>query len=115
MTRPTGHSEADIRISINEHLAKAGEGKTISPSDVARAMAGKDEKAWSQLMKPLRRVCIAMAKDGEIEIRRKGKIADPDEFRGVYRLAVASPESIARAAQAKLDAAADKGETADDE
>ena len=111
MTRPTGHSEADIRITINEHLAKAGAGKTISPSDVARAMAGKDEKAWSLLMKPLRRVCIAMAKDGEIEIRRKGKVADPDGFRGVYRLALASPASFARAAQARIDAA---GDTADD-
>ncbi|PWW03651.1 uncharacterized protein DUF3253 [Hoeflea marina] len=111
MTRPTGHSEADIRMTIVEHLAKAGAGKTISPSDVARAMAGKDEKAWSQVMKPLRRVCIAMAKDGELEIRRKGKVADPDDFRGIYRLAAASPESIARAAQARLDAAGDNPDT----
>lgn len=70
-------------------LAKAREpGKSICPSEAARAIAGPDEKRWRLLMKPLRAQAIAMAKAGEIVILRKGKPVDPDEFRGVYRLAI---------------------------
>ena len=44
-------------------------------------------------MKPLRAVAVDMAKAGELEIRRKGKIMDPSNFRGVYRLALPDPNA----------------------
>ncbi|OCW56607.1 hypothetical protein AWJ14_16840 [Hoeflea olei] len=75
-------------MTILDLLSKAGPGKSISPSDAARALAGSDERQWSRLMKPLRQVAIEMARAGEIEIRRKGKTVDPGDFRGVYRLAL---------------------------
>ncbi|MBC7284000.1 DUF3253 domain-containing protein [Hoeflea sp.] len=84
---------ASLRAAILELLNASGQGKSISPFDAARALVGSDEKQWSRLMKPLRAVAVEMAKAGEIEIRRKGKIVDPADFRGVYRLALPGSES----------------------
>ncbi|MEO0497894.1 MAG: DUF3253 domain-containing protein, partial [Pseudomonadota bacterium] len=60
--------------------------KSICPSEVARHLAGKDEKAWRLLMKPVRVQAVALAHEGEVTITRKGKPVDPDNFRGVYRI-----------------------------
>ena len=82
--------ETRLRQTILD-LAKArGPGKTICPSEAARAIAGPDEKQWRLLMKPLRAQAVAMAKAGEITILRKGRPVDPDDFRGVYRIAMAA-------------------------
>jgi hypothetical protein len=35
---------------------------------------------------PIRRAAVALAHAGRLVIYRKGKPADPDDFRGVYRL-----------------------------
>jgi hypothetical protein len=37
-------------------------------------------------MQPLRRVAVRLAREGRLVITRKGRIVDPDDFRGVYRL-----------------------------
>ncbi|WP_244447143.1 DUF3253 domain-containing protein [Hoeflea sp. BAL378] len=87
------HAPSVLRAAILDLLRLAGPGKSISPSDAARALAGSDEQQWSRLMKPLRTVAVEMAKEGEIEIRRKGKTVDPSGFRGVYRLALPGPQS----------------------
>lgn len=60
--------------------------KSLCPSDIARALAGSDPDRWSRLMPPIRKVAIEMAKSGQLVILRKGKVADPDNFKGVYRL-----------------------------
>ncbi len=83
---------AALRAAILDLLNASGADKSISPFDAARALVGSDEKQWSRLMKPLRAVAVEMAKAGELEIRRKGKIVDPADFRGVYRLALPGPE-----------------------
>ena len=77
-----------LRAEILDLLSQRPKGKSISPTEVARAIAGSDERQWSRLMKPLRLAAVEMAKAGEIEILRKGKPVDPDRFRGVYRLAL---------------------------
>ncbi|MEO1397280.1 MAG: DUF3253 domain-containing protein [Pseudomonadota bacterium] len=74
--------------TIREMVTERGSGRSICPSEVARALAGKDEKAWRLLMKPIRAAAVALAKDGEIAITRKGRPVDPDDFKGVYRLTV---------------------------
>ncbi len=61
-------------------------GKTLSPSDIAQEIAGKAADQWGPLMQPLRRVAVNLAKQGRIAIYRKGEQADPDNFKGVYRL-----------------------------
>lgn len=75
-----------IDEKIAELIAQRGQGKTICPSEVARALAGSDEKKWRLLMKPIRARAIVLAEQQEIIISRKGKTVDPNNFKGVYRL-----------------------------
>ena len=75
-----------IRDQIIELIANCDAGKSVCPSEVARAINGNDEKAWRLLMKPIRQQAVILADQGEISIIRKGKLADPHDFKGVYRL-----------------------------
>lgn len=43
-------------------------------------------------MQPVRRVAVRLTKAGRVQILRKGKpVADPDDFRGIYRLSLPRP------------------------
>lgn len=75
-----------IETAILSLVAARGPGKTIGPDEAARALSGPDPKQWAPLMGPVRRTAIALAEAGRIVIYRKGKEADPRDFRGVYRL-----------------------------
>jgi len=79
MSEPTA-----VEAAIMQLLAEAGSGKTISPTDAARLL--KPGSEWHVLMPAVRRVAIRLALDGRIVIFRKGKPADPNDFKGVYRL-----------------------------
>ena len=76
----------DLSHTILEMLASRDAGKTICPSEVARAIAGQDEKQWRLLMKPIRAEAVRLAGEGRLTIRRKGKIVDPENFKGIYRI-----------------------------
>jgi hypothetical protein len=39
-------------------------------------------------MQPIRRVAVRLMKQGRVVVLRKGRPVDPDDFRGVYRLAL---------------------------
>jgi len=88
VTQSRSHAPEALRAAILDMLSNPGVKKNISPTEVARALAGSDEQQWSRLMKPLRAVAVDMAKSGELVILRKNKPADPTDFRGVYRLAL---------------------------
>jgi hypothetical protein len=64
--------------------ARGAEG-SISPSDVAQALAGE---AWRPLLGAVRRVAAGLAATGRIDILRKGKPIDPAELHGVVRLRI---------------------------
>lgn len=69
--------------------AAAGPGKTICPTDAAKAYAadrGEDDLGWRLHLHQVRACAIGLARLGRLVIYRKGKPADPDDFRGVYRL-----------------------------
>ena len=87
-------SEQELEAAILNLVARQGEGRTISPSDAAIAIAGSDPQAWSRLMPMVRRTAIRLMKEGRVEIRRKGKAVDPDDFRGIYRIAAGVPAVI---------------------
>lgn len=93
MTSPSPADDDALRAVILDLLADRKSGKSICPSEAARAIAGSDEQKWRRLMKPIRAVAVRMAQAGELEIRRKGKTVDPTGFRGVYRLALPDPNS----------------------
>lgn len=84
-------AESEVRETILALATERGPTKTICPSEAARSLAGRDEKAWRLLMKPIRAEAVRMADEGLIEIRRKGRPVDPHDFRGIYRIAIRSP------------------------
>jgi hypothetical protein len=93
MTKPARPSDDLVAETILTLVAERGHGKTICPSEVARALGGPHPEGWSPLMQPVRRAAITLMKAGRIAILRKGKLADdPDDFRGVYRLGLPSDE-----------------------
>ncbi|WP_370674205.1 DUF3253 domain-containing protein [Pleomorphomonas sp. PLEO] len=75
-----------IRDVLLQMAAESPAGKSISPDAVARAIAGKDEKVWRRLMKPIKDEAARLAKDGKVIMIRKGKPVDPDRVRGLYRI-----------------------------
>jgi hypothetical protein len=76
-----------IETALLRLLAERGPGKTLDPTEVARALGGDHPDGWGPLMQPIRRVAVALAEQSRIVILRKGKPADPRDFKGVYRLA----------------------------
>jgi hypothetical protein len=87
---PEGKRRIDESALENEMrtlVAARGPGKSICPSEVARALTGDDPQRWKQLMPAIRRASVRLARAGELRILRKGKPVDPDDFKGVYRLA----------------------------
>jgi hypothetical protein len=72
-----------IEDAILSQLAAAGSGKSIDPMNVAKAV---QPERWQRLLPLIKRVAVAMARQGVIVILRHNKPADPGEFRGVYRL-----------------------------
>ena len=89
MTKP---DDADLEATILKLTAERGEGRTICPSEAARALGGDHPDGWGPLMQPIRRVAVRLMKEGRIVITRKGRPVDPDDFRGVYRLRLPETE-----------------------
>jgi hypothetical protein len=87
-----------LETAIFDLLAKAAPGKSISPEEVARAA---DPEGWRRLLGRVRATAVGLARQGRLVITRHNKPADPEQFKGVYRLrlpepgADANPESSA--------------------
>jgi len=82
----------DIEATLLKLVTERGPGKTISPTDVARALGGDHPDGWGPLMQPVRRAAVRLMKTGRIVLLRKGRPVDPEDFRGVYRIALAEME-----------------------
>ncbi len=78
-------SSAQLDDAILKTLTQA-HGKTLSPPEIAHAIAGDGDGDWHSLLVPIRRSAVSLAQAGRLVIYRKGKPADPNDFRGVYRL-----------------------------
>lgn len=72
-----------VREAILELTLQRGAGKTICPTEAAKAVS---EARWQRLLGDVRAEAVRLAKAGHITIYRKGKPVDPDAFKGVYRL-----------------------------
>jgi hypothetical protein len=87
--RDRADSPPTLERAIVELCSGAGAGRTISPIDAAQAYAaarGEDELGWRSHLAEVRSAAVRLADAGRIVIYRKGKPADPHDFRGVYRL-----------------------------
>ena len=87
--------KADIAGIILDLARERGTAKSICPSEAARAVAAQaGVETWQSFMKPVRQAAIRLARAGQIEILRKGKLvalpAPMDDVRGVIRLRIAA-------------------------
>ena len=78
-----------VETAILDLLAQAPAGKSVSPEQVARAV---DPESWRRMLGRVRAVAIGLARQGRLVITRHGKPADPDTFKGVYRLRLPDAE-----------------------
>jgi hypothetical protein len=83
---------AAVEDTILELLRARGSERTIGPMDVARTLGGDHPDGWGPLMPEVRRAAVRLMKQGRLVILRKGRPVDPEDFRGVYRLALADGE-----------------------
>lgn len=74
---------ARIESAILDLLVQAGPGKSISPEEVARAV---DPEAWRRQLGHVRSTAVGLARDGRLVILRHNKPADPNDFKGVWRM-----------------------------
>lgn len=83
---------AEIEALILALTAARGPGKSICPSEVARAL----RPDWQTLLTAVRRAAGRLALAGQVEILRKGQPVDPNGVKGVIRLrqVPASPEAV---------------------
>lgn len=82
-TLDSSSAELPLEEAILNILSRASD-KTLSAPEIAHAIAPDGD--WHGLLVPIRRAAVALALIGRLIIYRKGKIADPNDFRGVYRL-----------------------------
>ena len=74
--------QAAIAAEILRQTEARGSGRSICPSEVARAL----HQDWQPLLAPVRRAAAQLAQDGRIDILRKGRPIAPQDMRGVIRL-----------------------------
>src|SRR5438128_958261 len=80
---PIPHKHAQLRAVILELLDRRAPGKTICPSDAARALAGSD---FRPLMPAVRAAAADLVDAGEIEVTQRGEAIDVAHARGPIRL-----------------------------
>lgn len=85
MKRPRVSDEL-VYETILKMCDAAGPTGSVRPQDVAMALTKEN---WQTLTKRIRLFASKLAQDDQIHILRKGEIADPDDFKGVYRLQIA--------------------------
>ena len=73
----------DMEAVILDLLGKLAPGKSASSEEVARAA---DPERWRKLTGHVRNTARGLARQGKIVVTRHGKAADPETFKGVYRL-----------------------------
>ena len=78
-----------IEAAIFDALGRISAGKSVSPEDVARAV---DPDGWRRQLSRVRGTAVGLARAGRLVILRHGKPADPDDFRGVWRMRLPDAE-----------------------
>lgn len=77
-------AEDPIEEAILRLVAAAQEGRSISPTDAAKAI---DPDNHQKRFGHVRQAAVRLAKAGRVTILRKGKpVEDPETFKGVYRI-----------------------------
>jgi hypothetical protein len=72
-----------LESEIASLLDQRAPGKTICPSEAARAIGGKE---WRELMPDAREAAARMADRGEAVVTQKGQVVDGRSARGPIRI-----------------------------
>jgi hypothetical protein len=75
--------DTELERTVLALLASRGAGKTICPSDAARAVGGDD---WRALMEPARAAARRLVTSGDVEITQGGHVVDPSTAKGPIRI-----------------------------
>ncbi len=75
--------DSELERTVLALLEQRGAGKTICPSDAARAV-GRDD--WRTLMEPARAAARRLMVSGDVEITQGGHVVDPSTARGPIRI-----------------------------
>ena len=100
MTDQTDGKTADDPVAVCV-LDCAREHGSVSLRDIAQAFAGPRRKPadprdhWRKYMTAVRQQVIALARQGRIEIVRKGRVVEPDEMKGLVRIRLPERGGIA--------------------
>ena len=72
-----------IEDAILDAVRAAAPGKSIDPAEVAKTL---QPERWQRVLPQVRACAIGLARAGRLTILRHGKPADPDTFKGVWRM-----------------------------
>ena len=76
---------------VSAILESLGGQATLAPRDIAehiakaRAKPGDGPQLWRRYFKAVKQRAVNLARDGQIEIVRKGEVVDPEDFKGIVR------------------------------
>ena len=79
-----------LRRAILDLLARRDPGKTICPSDAARAVAGA--RPFAPLMDATRAAASELVAEGALEVTQRGEVVDLASVRGPIRLRLPTPD-----------------------
>ncbi len=94
---PKTLADDPVATAILEALSGLAPGASISLMDAARAVADQRRRPadgpelWRRYMNAVRQQATHLARQGRIEITRKGEPVDPKNFKGVVRLRLPEP------------------------
>ena len=92
--RPATRPPASETAAAQAIVTLLGTRRSVAPRDVAQLLAtrlagdGEPAVPWQKLLPQVRRAALALARQGRIVLLRKGRPADPETVRGVFRLAL---------------------------
>ena len=82
--------DAALEETILRLLRERGAGKTICPSEAARAVAGDSTRdQWESLMEPARAAARRLVAQGRVVITQGGVVVDPSTAKGAIRIRLA--------------------------
>ncbi|WP_353940616.1 DUF3253 domain-containing protein [Streptomyces sp. HUAS MG91] len=61
-------------------------GRSICPSDAARAAYEGEDEGWRDLMEPARRAAARLVAAGKVEVTQRGRTVEIDGARGPVRI-----------------------------
>jgi hypothetical protein len=87
---------AQVEQAIFDLLGGLAPGKSVSPEDVAKAV---DPAGWRRELGKVKPVAVGLARQGKLVITRHGKPADPEKFKGVWRMRLPGADDTAAATE----------------